>query len=114
MATKTLYFYLNPSEDGFISKFFKSKEQFDPADIAQLRKILSKERGRVLYFLKKEKISSIYQLSKLLKRDFKSVYSDLKMLEKFGIIEFFSEKKGKKDRLVPRILYDRIEFILSF
>lgn len=113
MATKTLYFNLNSSEEGFIPRFLRKKEEtYDSSDIALLRKVLSKERGKILYFLKNEKISSIYHLTKLLKRDFKSVYQDLKLLEKIGFIEFVAEKKGKKEKYIPKLLYDKIELVL--
>ncbi len=114
MATKTLYFSLNASEEGFISKLLKKEKEFDSSDIEKLRRIFSKERGKLLYFLKREKPKSIYSLAKIIRRDFKSVYSDLKMLEKVGIIDFVLEKKGNREKLIPKIAYDRIEFILTF
>ncbi|MEM4719246.1 MAG: hypothetical protein QXG18_00025 [Candidatus Pacearchaeota archaeon] len=113
MATKTIYFYLNPSEQGFISKILKNEEDFDSSDIDNLRKIISKQKGKIIYFLKNKKIKSIYNLAKILGRDFKSVYSDLKILEKFGFIEFILEKNGNKEKLIPKLKYQRIELILE-
>ena len=111
--TKTRYFELNANEFGFIPKFFGAKKEFDFTDLETLRKLLSNEKSRILYTLKNKKVSSIYELAKLIKRDFKSVYEDLKFLEKLGFIEFYSEKKGKREKLVPTLLTDKIELVIT-
>lgn len=111
--TKTRYFELNANEFGFIPKFFGAKKEFDFSDLETLRKLLSNEKSRILHTLKHQKISSIYDLAKKNKRDFKSVYQDLKFLEKLGFIEFHSDKTGKREKLVPVLLTDKIELIIS-
>ncbi len=111
--TKTRYFELNANEFGFIPKFFGAKKDFDFSDLETLRKLLSNEKSRILYLLKNEKINSIYDLAKKIKRDFKSVYEDLKFLEKLGFIEFHLEKTGNKERLIPVLLTDKIELIVT-
>ena len=83
-------------ESGMFTGIFKrlrgTKGSYDSSDISEVRKILSNERARILYLLKVEKPDSIYQLAKLLKRDFKSVREDIKLLEKFGFeIMYFHE-----------------------
>jgi predicted transcriptional regulator len=111
--TKTRYFELNANEFGLIPKFFGAKKDFDFSDLETLRKLLSNEKSRILYILKNEKIHSIYGLAKKTKRDFKSTYQDLKFLEKLGFIEFHSEKTGNKERLIPTLLADKIELIIT-
>lgn len=111
--TKTRYFELNANEFGLIPKFFQSKKEFNFSDLETLRKILSNEKSRILYTLKTQKISSIYGLAKLIKRDFKSVYNDLRFLEKLGFIEFYLEKKGKRKRMIPVLLTNRIELVIN-
>jgi predicted transcriptional regulator len=113
--SKTLYIDLNVEEESIFSKFLtkKSSKEYNPSDIELLRKLFSTEKTRILYTIKKEKPSSIYHLAKLLKRDFKSVYQDLKVLERFGFIEFYSEKKGKKESLKPVLLANEINLVIS-
>lgn len=110
--TKTRYFELSPTNFGFFSRFFVAKNELDFADAENLRKALSNEKARILYMLKNEKINSIYQLAKILKRDFKSVYEDLKFLEKLGFIEFIEEDKGKKRCLKPVLAVDKMELVI--
>jgi predicted transcriptional regulator len=111
--TKTRYFELNANEFGFIPKFFGAKKEFDFSDLETLRKLLSNEKSRILFILKNQKISSIYNLAKKLKRDFKSTYEDLKFLEKLGFIEFHSDKKGKREKLIPILLTEKIELVIT-
>lgn len=111
--TKTRYFELNANEFGFIPKFFGAKKEFDFSDLETLRKLLSNEKSRILYILKNEKITSIYNLAKKTKRDFKSVYQDLKFLEKLGFIEFHSGKTGNKERLIPILLTNKLELVIT-
>lgn len=110
---KTRYFELNANEFGFIPKFFGAKKELDFSDLETLRKLLSNEKSRILYILKNEKISSMYDLAKKTKRNFKSVHEDLKFLEKLGFIEFHSDKTGKRERLIPVLLTEKIELVIT-
>ncbi len=115
MATKKLYIDLNSEEGGVITRIFsksKSENAYRSEDIELLRKLFSNEKSKILYFLKKKKPESIYSLSKFLKRDFKSVYQDLKVLERFGLIEFYAEKKGKRESMRPILLFEEIQLII--
>ncbi|MAH43480.1 hypothetical protein CL614_07245 [archaeon] len=106
--TKTRYISLNVNEAGFVSKIVGGKKAHDFSDVTLLRKLLSNEKSRILHALKFKKPRSIYSLAKLLGRDFKSVHEDLKLLERFGFIEFHAEKKGKRESLAPVLVVDEI------
>jgi predicted transcriptional regulator len=114
--TKTLYVDVNVAEEGIISRFLSKKSKgsdYDPSDMDLLRTIFSNEKARILYFLKKHKPKSIYELAKILKRDFKSVYRDLKVLERFEFVEFVSEKKGERESLRPVLAIDSLNIQIS-
>ena len=70
--------------------------------------MLSNEKAKILYSIRYDKPTSIYHLSKLLKRDFKSVREDLIVLEKFGFIEFKKELKGNRKSLKPVLVIDSL------
>ena len=61
------------------------KEDFDFEALSALRRLLSNEKARLLHVIKKNRPKSIYELAKILKRDFKSVNEDIKLLQRFGI-----------------------------
>ncbi len=86
----------------------KQKSKYDFEGLAMIRKVLSKEKARLLNVIKNEKPESIYALAKILSRDFKSVSDDVKLLERLGFIELISEKSKKRKRLRPTIVIDTL------
>ena len=110
MAAKTREITLTESH-GTFSIFRKSKttkEDYDFSGISALRQLLSNEKARILHTIKTEKPGSIYELAKKLGRSFKSVRDDLKLLERFGFIEFTEEKTKKRIRHRPEVVVDKI------
>lgn len=91
------------------SKDKKEKESYDFEGLALIRKLLSNEKARILHTIKASKPKSIYELAKILQRDFKSVNNEIKMLEKFGFIDLISEKSGERERLRPVVVVDSIQ-----
>jgi len=113
MAQKTKTREINiTNESGTFATFFKKftgeTKEFDFEGISAFRRLLSNERARLLYVLKAKKPSSMYELSKLLGRDFKSVNEDIKLLERFGFIEMTEEKTGNRKRLKPSLVIDEL------
>jgi predicted transcriptional regulator len=87
----------------------KSYGGLDFSDIAALRQLLTNEKARILYTLKNRKPSSVYELAKMLGRDFKSVRKDIELLRHFGFVRLIAESKGKIKRLKPVINLDKIQ-----
>ncbi len=111
--TKTRYVDLNANKQGFVSKLFGPSSEHDFSDISILRKIFSNQKSRILHTLKTQKPTSIYQLAKILGRDFKSVREDVFFLEKFGFIEFHTNKTGKRESLQPVLAVDKMEISVN-
>lgn len=55
--------------------------------MASLLSTLTPKRWQLIDQLKKEGAMTVYSLAKLLKRDYKNVHGDVKVLETLGIIE---------------------------
>ncbi len=108
--TKTREIIITESKGSFsiFKKKELSKEDFDFSGMANLRQLLSNEKARILHVIKNEKPDSIYNLSKKLKRNFKSVNDDLKLLERFGFIEFTEEKSKNRIRHKPEVIIDNL------
>ena len=90
-------------------RFVGEKSDYEFSGLKDLKQILSNEKARILYVIKHNKPKSIYNLAKLLKRDFKSVQQDVKTLEKFGFIQLEKIKEGKREMLRPSIIVDSIQ-----
>jgi len=111
--TKTRYVDVNVNKGNFVSKLIGGKKAHDFSDVKLLRNLLSNEKARILYALKSKNPKSIYALAKMLGRDFKSVRDDIKVLERFGFIEFHSEKTGKREALKPVLIINKLQVIIN-
>lgn len=74
--------------------------------------MLSPARLELLGAVVKQKPPSIYALAKLLERDFKNVYSDVRILNEVGLLEL-SAPTGKREALRPTAKYTELEFDLA-
>jgi len=93
----------------FFKKPSGSKKDYDFEGLSAVRNLLSNEKARILHVIKTKSPKSIYDLSKILERDFKSVSDDIKLLERFGFIDLIAEKTGKRERLRPIIVVDSMK-----
>lgn len=100
------------NEGGTFNTFFKKwtgeKSNYDFESLSIIRKLLSNEKSRLIHTIKTKNPGSIYELAKMLDRDFKSVSDDINLLEKFGFIDLISEKTGNRERLKPVLVIDTI------
>jgi predicted transcriptional regulator len=117
MAKKTKIREIRISNEGgafasFFRKFSGEHDSFDFEGLSTLRMLLSNEKAKILHIIKTRNPSSIYELSKMSGRDFKAVSDDIKVLERFGLLDMISEKTGKRERLRPVITTD--ELIVKF
>ena len=117
MAIKTKTREITITDDrGTFSTFFKmfgNESPYDFEGLSALRNLLSNEKAKILHTIKMRKPSSVYALAKLISRDFKSVYQDVKLLERFGFIQLVKEGTGKRNRLKPIIIVDTIHIELK-
>ncbi|MEK6875224.1 MAG: HTH domain-containing protein [Nanoarchaeota archaeon] len=109
---KTLEITLFESAGAFsiFKRAHPEKNSYDFSGILALRQLLSNEKARILNVIKTQKPSSIYELAKKLKRSFKAVNHDIKLLERFGLIVFTEEKVNNRIRHKPEIVVDEIVF----
>jgi predicted transcriptional regulator len=107
---------INISPNAFnliFKRFVGEKNDYEFSGLEDLRKILSNEKAKILYSIKYSKPDSIYSLAKMLKRDFKSVQQDVKLLEKFGFISLIKNTKNNRDRLKPSLAINSLQVIFN-
>lgn len=80
--------------------------QISFASIKDITEEFISPRPKLFACLVEKQPQSLYQLAKLLKRDYANVYKDVKSLVAMGVIKL--EKKEKKIKPVP--LYNKIFF----
>ena len=90
-----------------------SKSDYDFEGLSALRQLLNNEKARMLHVIKTQEPKSIYELAKKLKRNFKSVFDEIKLLERFGFVELIEERTKKRVRYKPEIAVDEIVINIS-
>src|SRR3989338_3370679 len=119
MAQKNRVREITITDDrGAFTSFFKKitwdRSDFNLEGLSALRSLLSNEKARMIHVIKTRNPISIYDLAKMLQRDFKSVCEDINLLEEFGFIDLIKENTGKRKRLKPIVIIDilKIEILL--
>ncbi len=88
-------------------KFDKSRGVFFTS-LEAIRKVLTEKRLQLLHVIKEQEPDSVYNLSKIVKRDIKNVKGDLQLLKDIGLVSITKARKGR-ERVVPRVNYDKIQ-----
>jgi predicted transcriptional regulator len=105
----TKHISLVEKEGTFSTLFHKKNQEKISLDAIQLRNLLSNERARIINLIKTKQPESIYQLG----RNFKAVRQDIRLLEKFGIVELTSSHKNGRERIQPVIGINELQITLT-
>jgi predicted transcriptional regulator len=87
----------------------KAKKATYIADAETARAIFTESRLKVIHAIKAKAPKSIYELAKVLKRDFKNVYDDVVFLAEIGILGIQEAKNGRRQKK-PALLCESILF----
>lgn len=79
----------------------------------ELRKVLTKERIRLLHAIRTKKPKSIYDLSLMLERDRKATITDIEILKRLGLVKIAKRRTMKRIRTVPTVPYTKIDVAIS-
>lgn len=85
----------------------KKHEGISFDNLETMRKILTEGRIKILKTIKKDNPGSIYELAKMLYRDTKNTFDDVKFLSEMGLIELRKTKNGR-EKTIPMVKYDKI------
>ena len=112
--TKNRSISLIEKEGTFSTLFqrFKGKKKQE-SEISQLRQLFSNEKAKLLHVIKTKEPDSIYELAKILGRDFKAVRHDIKILERFGFVELISSHIHGRERLKPIVDTDQVVITIN-
>jgi len=69
-----------------------------------LAKVITPKRYEMLKVIRKKKPTSIHELARMLKRNYKNVYTEVQFLHQLGLVEIV-KKKNKK---MPVVNYNEI------
>jgi len=83
------------------------EERLSFKNLDSLRKILTPKRLSLLHIIKHEEPKSIYELSRIARRDITNIRDDLSKLETLGLIEMVDLDDPRKSRM-PVLKYDKL------
>lgn len=102
---------------GNFNIFYPSKKSqnkdYNFKNLSELRRLLNKEKARLIDAVKTNSPNSIYELSKQLKRPFKAVMDDVTFLEKYGVIKLKKEVVNNRKRHKPVVEIDKFTIHLQ-
>jgi predicted transcriptional regulator len=75
--------------------------------IDDMRAVLTNNRLMILKAIRENNPKSVYELSKVLRRNLKNVNQDLKLLEEIGLVTFEKTKADRKS-IIPHVDYTKI------
>lgn len=80
--------------------------------VEAMRRVLTPSRLALLHLIRTRHPRSIAALAKLIGRNFKNVYADLKLLADLGLVHL---EKGTRlrDSVTPTVPYERIQFEIA-
>ena len=92
-----------------VDKGILPKERFSYSfqNLSDYKKILTPKRLELLSIIRHKKPKSIYELSKMINRDFKNVSEDINILKEVGLIEI-EKKDTPKKVITPSVNFDRL------
>ena len=73
------------------------------------RKVLTPKRLQLLRTIRKSRPDSVYQLARLVNRDFKNVHADVQALAAYGLVSLKKTQTGRRTT-APRVSFSAIEF----
>jgi predicted transcriptional regulator len=88
-----------------------SKEPRDEVGFTSIeaaRNFLTRERLSLMRTIRTRHPGSLYELAKMVKRDFKNVQEDIGILERHGLVRISKEPRGKRKVKVPEVLFEEI------
>lgn len=92
--------------------FRPNKNEIVFTNFESLAKIFSKTRMEILKVVINQNPQSIYEVAKIVKRDFKNVHTDIRLLVEIGLLEL-RESKDTHNGLMPVAKFSGIELDLA-
>jgi len=86
----------------------KKSDEVGFTSIEAARNFLTRERLALMRMIRTRHPGSLYELAKMVERDFKNVQEDIRILERHGLVRISKEPRGKRKVKVPQVLFEEI------
>jgi predicted transcriptional regulator len=86
----------------------KPRDEVGFTSIEAARNFMTRERLALMHTIRTRHPGSLYELAKMVSRDFKNVQEDVRILGRHGLVRIAREPRGKRKIKVPQVLFDEI------
>jgi len=86
----------------------QSRTEVGFTSIEAVRNFLTRERLALMRTIRTRHPGSLYELAKMVNRDFKNVQDDIGILERHGLVRISKEPRGKRKVKVPKVPFEEI------
>jgi predicted transcriptional regulator len=86
----------------------KPRDEVGFTSIEAARNFMTRERLALMHTIRTRHPGSLYELAKMLGRDFKNVQEDIRILERHGLVRIAKKPRGKRKVKVPQVLFEEI------
>ncbi|MGB8685468.1 MAG: hypothetical protein WCD12_21490 [Candidatus Binatus sp.] len=86
----------------------KAHDEVGFTSIEAARNFMTRERLALMHTIRTRHPGSLYELAKMVSRDFKNVQEDIRILERHGLVRIAREPRGKRKVKVPQVLFEEI------
>ena len=86
----------------------KPRDEVGFTSIEAARNFMTRERLALMHTIRTRHPGSLYELAKMVNRDFKNVQEDIRILERHGLVRIAKEPRGKRTVKVPQVLFEEI------
>jgi predicted transcriptional regulator len=86
----------------------KPHDEVGFTSIEAARNFMTRERLALMHTIRTRHPGSLYELAKMVSRDFKNVQEDIRILERHGLVRIAREPRGKRRVKVPQVLFEEI------
>jgi predicted transcriptional regulator len=84
------------------------REEVGFTSLEAARNFLTRERLALLRAIRTRHPESLYELAKMVGRDFKNVQEDIRILERHGLVRIAKLPRGSRKVKVPRVPFEEI------
>jgi predicted transcriptional regulator len=86
----------------------RPRDEVGFTSIEAARNFMTRERLALMHAIRTRHPGSLYELAKMLGRDFKNVQEDIRILERHGLVRITRKPRGKRKVKVPQVLFEEI------
>jgi predicted transcriptional regulator len=86
----------------------KPRDEVGFTSIEAARNFITRERLALMHTIRTRHPGSLYELAKMVRRDFKNVQDDIRILEHHGLVRIAREPRGRRKVKVPQVLFEEI------